>query len=164
MGIISEAVAAGGELPAGAAEAATAITRDGGVLGGIIVLLFLAIAGMWVAAIRRQTAVEAILKEEREAHAREVSDLQKQIHDANNERFKEMREVLNAINNSTGALNAISQSQADRSQTLAEVAKAMSELMNLTRGIYGHLAGQAGQGNNGMRQLPYGDRTLQGGA
>ncbi len=101
-------------LPPGVPEAAQKLVAEGGVFASASILLA-AVAGalLWLLLRHRGVAGDreaALVK----AHEEREADLLKQIEALHEKRFADMRLVLEALNGNTGALNVISQTQADR--------------------------------------------------
>ncbi len=109
-------------------KAADRIISDGGILGSLLFVAVIAIIVLIWLSQRRASRDIAALEAAQKEHDREREDWQKQLHDLNNQRFVDMREIMTALNSSTAALNVISQAQVDRNASSQEIAKTLSEV------------------------------------
>ena len=120
-------------LPPGVPEAAQKLVSEGGVFASASLLLA-AIAGalLWLLLRHRGTAGEREAELIQAHEAREAA-LQAQIEALHEKRFSDMRQVLEALNGNTGALNVISQTQADRAASTRDMGELLREVVTLAR-------------------------------
>jgi hypothetical protein len=121
-------------LPPGVEEAAKRLATDGGVTGALLVLAIAAILALWWEMRRRDSQASTRLEAVQKAHEDQREDWQRQTEALHEKRFADMQQVLTALNNNTGILNAISQSQADRTTTLRDVGQGVHDLVLIAKG------------------------------
>ncbi|MGX7708983.1 hypothetical protein [Methylobacterium sp. Gmos1] len=134
MDLIAVAMADTPGLPPGVEEAAKRLATDGGITGALLVLALAAILGLWWEMRRRDAQAATRLEVVQKAHEEQREDWQRQTEALHERRFVDMQQVLNALNSNTGALNVISQTQADRTASLREVGQGIHDLILIARG------------------------------
>lgn len=134
MDLIAVAMADTPGLPPGVEEAAKRLATDGGITGALLVLALAAILGLWWEMRRRDGQATARLDAAQKAHDDQREEWQRQVEALHEKRLTDMQQVLTALNNNTGILNAISQSQADRTTTLRDVGQGVHDLVLIAKG------------------------------
>lgn len=134
MDLIAVAMADTPGLPPGVEEAAKRLATDGGITGALLVLALAAVLGLWWEMRRRDGQATARLEAVQRAHEEQRDEWQRQTEALHERRFTDMQQVLNALNSNTGALNVISQTQADRTASLREVGQGIHDLILIARG------------------------------
>lgn len=120
-------------LPPGVQDAAQKVVAEGGLLGAACILL--AGAGcvlLWLLLRHRRDAGDregALIK----SHEAREAQLLDQIEALHEKRFADMRQVLDALNGNTGALNVISQTQTDRAASTRDMGELLREVVTLAR-------------------------------
>lgn len=94
---------------------------------GSLLVLSLVISGVLLWLLLRQ---RGSLAEQYAAREKQLLDQIDELHD---KRFADMRQVLEALNGNTGALNVISQAQADRTTSSRDMGELLREVLSLAR-------------------------------
>ncbi|GJE61686.1 hypothetical protein [Methylobacterium trifolii] len=124
---------AGPVLPPGVGEAATRLVSDGGILGALLVLALAAIVLLAREMHSRTNKSEAAREAAQKTHDDDREEWQRQIESHHEKRVAELRDLVAALNNSTASMAAFSQTQADRTATLHELASKLESVALIAR-------------------------------
>ncbi|MFB0492995.1 uncharacterized protein HemX [Methylobacterium sp. OAE515] len=117
-------------IPPAVNDAASKIVAEGGVTGALLVLALAAIAILaWIVVWWQPKQHKAALEKQQQEHEEDRDAWDERHRAISDQRIAEIREVMTALNNNTGALNVISQTQADRTASMERLAAKLGELV-----------------------------------
>ncbi|WCS27206.1 hypothetical protein LOK46_10435 [Methylobacterium sp. NMS14P] len=117
-------------LPSAVNEAASKIVAEGGITESLLILAIAAIVVLaWMVVWWQPRQHKDALTKQQSEHEEDRDAWEKRHQAISDQRIAEIREVMTALNNNTGALNVISQTQADRTASMDRLAAKLGELV-----------------------------------
>ena len=107
----------------GLSDALQGIATEHGLLGALLVIAIGAIVALWL----RGNKIEA-------AHAEEREDWQRQIQQSAKDRLSDQREIITALNNSSGVISVNSQRMAETAASTHDIANKFEAVAYIIRG------------------------------